>query len=147
VIRIRDTFTIARPVDEVFSYVANMENLPAWAKGVQSSHNLTGGEPRQGSRFEVTGKMGPQRMTVTYELFEFEPNRRFRARGNFGPFQFEEEFAFAGEGGSTRVSQAADMQPKGAAGLIAPLAQVIISRQMRGDNRRVKELLESRSRI
>jgi hypothetical protein len=123
-----------------------MENLPAWAKGVDSSRHVSGGEPRQGSRFDVTGKMGPQRMTVTYELFEFEPNRRFRARGDLGPFRFEEEFTFAGEGGSTRVTQAADMQPKGAAGLIAPLAGAILSRQMRGDNRRVKQVLESRSR-
>lgn len=40
------------------------------------------------------------------------------------------------------MSQAADMQPKGAGGLIAPLASIIISRQMHGDNRRVKQLLE-----
>lgn len=57
-IHIRDTFTIARPVDVVFSCVANRENLPAWAKGVESSRHLSGGEPGQGSRFEVTGKMG-----------------------------------------------------------------------------------------
>jgi uncharacterized protein YndB with AHSA1/START domain len=142
VIRVRDTFVIDRPVDLVFRYVANMENLPTWAKGVESSRHLSGGEPRQGSRFAVTGKMGPRRMTVTYEMLEFEPNRRFRARGDFGPFRFEEEFTFTGERSSTRVTQAADMQPKGAASLIAPVAGVILSRQMRGDNRRAKRLLE-----
>ena len=43
------------------------------------------------------------------------------------------------------MSQAADMQPKGAARLIAPLAGVIISRQMRGDNRRVKIFSRARA--
>ena len=70
--------------------MANMENLPAWAKGVESSRHLTGGEPGQGSRFEVTDKMGPQRMKVIHEVFDFEPDRRFRAGGDFGPFRFEE---------------------------------------------------------
>src|SRR5213593_4158473 len=36
VFRIHDSFTINRPLHEVFSYVANMENLPAWAKGVEA---------------------------------------------------------------------------------------------------------------
>ena len=45
-INVSDSVVIATPVDMVFAFVADHENLPAWTVGVKQSRRLTAGPLR-----------------------------------------------------------------------------------------------------
>ena len=45
VIDVSDSVVITRPVSEVFAFVADHENLPAWTVGVKHSERVTEGPP------------------------------------------------------------------------------------------------------
>lgn len=49
-ISVNDSVVIARSVPEVFAFVADHENLPAWTGGVKESQRLTAGPPASGAR-------------------------------------------------------------------------------------------------
>ncbi len=48
-IDVSDSVAISKPVPEVFAFVADHENLPAWTVGVKASRRLTEG-PRPSAR-------------------------------------------------------------------------------------------------
>ena len=71
------SITIKRPVDQVFAFVANMENEPQWHTDALEVKRLSEGEVGKGTSYQVQFRpspMGPPEGTV--ELVEFEPGRR-----------------------------------------------------------------------
>ena len=63
-IHVSDSVVIARPAAEVFAFVADHQNLPAWTVGVKTSRRLTAGPrgtaARTGSKARCSaGPSGP----------------------------------------------------------------------------------------
>ena len=60
--RVEQTFTISRPPEVVFDYVANPANLASWQTANTLVEQLTEGQPRLGSRYRerVKPTMGKQ---------------------------------------------------------------------------------------
>jgi hypothetical protein len=54
--RVEESVEINRPVEEVFSYVANPENLPEWSGIVQEVRKEAQGLPKEGDRFTTVAK-------------------------------------------------------------------------------------------
>ena len=50
VVHIRKQIEVARPVDEVFRYVADFSNSSEWDPGIAESRALTDGPVRKGAR-------------------------------------------------------------------------------------------------
>ena len=95
--------TIARPVAEVFGFVADGLNGPKWRPGVLDislvSGDGTGAVYKQG----VKGP-GGRRIDADYEITAFEPNRRLAFRAIAGPVRPTGEYRFEDVAGSTRLT-------------------------------------------
>src|SRR5436190_9141578 len=96
---------IDRPVDEVFAYVADMTNNPAWEGNFLSAERTTEGPIGIGTVFTCELKVPGRRVTSRIELTGFEPGRRIAFRGDqpasarpVGSITFEPA------GGGTRVT-------------------------------------------
>src|ERR671930_463884 len=94
------TITINRPVDEVFTFVADGRNARQWRSGVLDVDLVSGSG--LGARYSqrVRGP-GGRRIPADYEITAFEPNRKIGFRATAGPVRPEGSFTFEGIGTGT----------------------------------------------
>jgi len=66
---------ISAPPSDVFAFLANLENLPAWQSGIVSAELKTPGPVGLGSRAHVVRSLMGQRIAVDVVVVGFEPGR------------------------------------------------------------------------
>ena len=96
-------------------------------------------------RGRCDGMDAGRQLTVAYRITEFEPSAKMSATGTFAFLRFSETFGFQPTEDGTRVNLRNEMEPKGIATLGTPLWRLVLGSQIRGDNRRLKQVLEARS--
>ncbi len=132
-VRAELTIEIGRTPDEVFAYLADVSNLPAWQSGVKSA-------TRRGGLIEESRSLLGRELHTTLEILEEEPPRVFALRALDSPFPFTVRHELESADGGTRLTVAAEGEVPGfAAGLVARSAE----RQFRKDFERLKRILES----
>jgi uncharacterized protein YndB with AHSA1/START domain len=94
------TITINRPVDEVFTFLADGRNAKLWRSGVLDVDLVSGAG--LGARYSQ-GVRGPggRRIAADYEVTEYEPNSKIAFRATAGPVRPTGSFTFEGMGTGT----------------------------------------------
>ena len=132
-VRAELTIEIARTPEDVFSYLTDVSNLPAWQAGVKSATQRDG-------RIEESRSLLGREIETTLEIVEQEEPRLFTLRVQEGPVPFTVRHELEPVDGGTRLTVTAEGDVPGfAAGLVARRAE----RQFRKDFDRLKEILES----
>ena len=131
------TVEIARTPEEVFDYLVDVSNLPAWQSGVRSAR-------REGDRIHESRHLLGRELSTTLAIDEEERPRVFaiRALDSPVPFAVRHELEPNGSGGTrlTVVGEGdAGLLPGFAAGIMARRAE----KQFRKDFERLKRLLET----
>ena len=120
------TITIDRSVKEVFDFLMDGDNNPAWRPGVADIKRLTSKPDAVGAKFKQ-GMKGPTgRIDAYYEIVKCEPNSLIEFRVTAGPARPTGWYKFVSKGKSTEVTFILDFQPKGLAKLMEPM----INKQM-----------------
>jgi uncharacterized membrane protein len=104
--------TIARPVEEVFAFVADGENAMRWRPGVLDVKHVSGTGIGATYRQGVKGP-GGRRIDADYMITAFEPNRRIAFQATAGPVRPKGEYLFEDLGGSTRVTMSLSAELSG----------------------------------
>lgn len=99
-IQFENTITIRRPVEDVFAFVVNFENLPKWNYYVVDVRKVSQGDPGEGSVFHQIRKTDEQDFRVT----QFQPNVRIAVETtpNSKP-RFQRQFLFEPAEQGTRI--------------------------------------------
>jgi uncharacterized membrane protein len=142
---ITHTVEIARPADEVFAYLDDLERHGEWQSQIVSSRRDTEGPTRVGTRATDVRRVPGRTQSITYEVTEHDPPRKVSFKGVNGPVRPVGTVTVepAGEGAS-KVTIELDLQGHGLLGqLIAPLARNQARKQVPEDQARLKERLES----
>jgi glyoxylase-like metal-dependent hydrolase (beta-lactamase superfamily II) len=79
-----NTVTINRRPAEVFGFLAHFANVPVWNYAISETRKVAGGPVGVGARYRQTRTL-PTRSEETFEVTEFEPDRRLSIRGALGP--------------------------------------------------------------
>jgi uncharacterized membrane protein len=149
VIRVEESVEINRPVDEVFVYTSNPENFPQWVATVMEvRQEVPGGSPliRKGENFTAMQQALGRRFEAPFEVVDYEPNRRYAHRSTGGhpvPCYYSLHLR-AGVGGGDSFTPRIEAEPGGFFGLVGPVLEGAIRRQMRTNLVTLKDLLESR---
>ncbi len=137
------TIEIARTPEDVFSYLTNVSNLPAWQSGVHSAQIEDAGPARAGARIRESRHMLGRELNTTLEITEFDSPRLFvlEALNSPVPFSVRHELAPNEEGTTLTVVGEGDAAflPGFASGILARRAE----KQFRKDFERLKKLLEA----
>lgn len=142
-IHVEDEVEIHRPATEVFAFVSDHENLPAWTVGVKRATRTSPPPIGVGTRYVVDARILGRRVESTYEVTAYEPGRVVAGRMVSPFFAFDEEYRFEGDGaGRTRVTLSADARPGGVMRLLRPVLGLAFHRQVRADHRRLRTALE-----
>jgi len=107
--------TIARPIDEVFAFVANGEQAKRWRPGVRDITKASGAsDGGVGTRYlqGVKGPMG-RRISADYDITVYEPNKLLEFQTVSGPARPHGRFDFAPVEGGTQVTFSLDAELKG----------------------------------
>jgi uncharacterized protein YndB with AHSA1/START domain len=137
-IHFENTIEIARDPGAVFSYLAELENLPAWNYAIQETCKLDPGPVGVGSRY-VQIRTVPARSEETFEVTEFEPGRRLAIRGRFGPLAGELSYVLEPSGAATALINTVALD---APRLLAPLAARQIRTAVAGNLQVLRQNLE-----
>jgi uncharacterized protein YndB with AHSA1/START domain len=145
VIRVEESVEINRPVEEVFSYATTPENFPEWVGNVIEVRDTpVGGLLKEGETFTVEQKLLGRRFESPFEVIAYEPNRRYAHRSTGGPVPVTMNFTYepvSSEG--TRITQRNEAEPGGFFGLVGPVLQRALRRQLRTNLENLKDRLEA----
>ena len=132
---------IRRPLDDVFTFVADARNDVRWCPKVKS---VSGGDPGLGARYAVVHKPVPGKPAREMEMtcVGWEPPRRISWLQEDGTDVFRVTYSLAGlPGDGTRLEQTSDFD-LGAPRLLRPLYRWGIGRDVARQLRELKALLE-----
>jgi carbon monoxide dehydrogenase subunit G len=133
VVRAELTIEIARAPEDVFSYLTDVSNLPAWQAGVK-------GATLRDGRIEESRSLLGRELNTTLEVVEQEEPRLFTLRALDSPVPFTVRHELEPADGGTRLTVTAEGDVPGfAAGILARR----VEKQFRKDFERLKEILES----
>ncbi|MEM7131211.1 MAG: SRPBCC family protein [Chloroflexota bacterium] len=128
------TATIKLPVQQVWRFLVDMEQSPAWMKGVNKitpvgpNHGLPNGTTMIGARFTThlsTSGQGAQREVM---VTAWEPNHRFALTSNEGGILTTYEYCLRSKREYTEMTLHAEFRASGVWRLIGPLVTYMMKR-------------------
>jgi uncharacterized membrane protein len=134
VININSSTFIYRPIKQVFDFVTTPENDFQWQYGTLASAQITEGLAKVGTAFQSIGHLLGHRIQGTYEVTEYEPNKKYEFKSLSGPLQSFTSYTFNIAKGSTKV----DMSLRANAVNLIDLNENIIEKKMK---KQIKENL------
>jgi len=136
---------ISRSPEDVFSYVTDVQRLPEWQESLVHSHLQGDGPVAVGSRVTQTRRVGGGERTMTSEVTEYSPPRRFAFRGIDGPIRAIAKGAVEplGDGARSRFTIELDFEGHGIGKLLLPLVRRQVRQELPRNHRHLKERLES----
>lgn len=136
-----NTITIARPVGEVFAFLADAENDKEWRGGVIEIAR-TGGEGIGATYRQVVSGPGRRRVDADVEITDFVPDRRIAFRTTKGPVRPTGSYDLRTHGDGTELTFRLAANLSGLKKLMSPM----VSRTMNSEVAAVvnlKRILES----
>jgi uncharacterized membrane protein len=135
---------INRPIDEVFTYVSNLQNGPEWQNGLVEVCRKANGPLGIGSQFSAVRKFLGRKMESVIEFVVYEPDKRIAFKSVSGSSPFEQSFLFETAGEGTKLTTVLKLQTEGLMGLAEPLIASSVKQEMEADLSVLKEKLEER---
>ena len=153
-IRVSSSIEVSRPAEPVFAFLADAENNPKWQRGMQSCRWTTEPPIGVGSVYEQHARFLGRDIVSTFEVVAFEdppepttagPGRSISIRTIQSTFPIAVTRSVEPlTDDRCRVSADVRGDASGVFRIAAPLLRQMVQRSVRGDYRRLKELLESR---
>jgi Polyketide cyclase / dehydrase and lipid transport len=139
----QNTVTIRRPVQDVFGFLADFENLPTWNHAILQTKKTSPGPIGVGTTYRQIRSL-PSRSEEAFEVTVFEPTNRLEVHGEVGPFTATIGYLLLPLGDGTCLTNTVDLQPASAAPrLFAPLAALRVKTAVAANLDALKQLLET----
>jgi uncharacterized protein YndB with AHSA1/START domain len=120
-----DEFTIvtviARPVDEVFAVITDLERMPLWAPGMSGAQVTSEGPLQAGSTIIYQGTFLGRGLELPFVCTALTENKHFGTRTAGGPFYLETDAVLEPAEKGTRVRHTYRGESRGFFKLAEPL--------------------------
>jgi uncharacterized protein YndB with AHSA1/START domain len=136
--KIERTFTIHRPVEEVFAYLCEVEHGPRYISGQREAHKTSNGPMGIGTTFATTSKF--LHRAAAFEITEYEPNHRLAWKAVSGARAMT-TWGLQPSGPSTRITFTQVAESHGLLRLPESLLQELANGHADQDLATLKELL------
>ena len=137
---------ISRSPADVFAYLTDPSNLPAWQESVVRVDGHSGGPVADTKSLFITRHVGPRDMKMGVEIGNLDPPRSWTVTGLDGPVRGNVKGTVEplDDGTRSRVTIEVDLQGQGIGKLIVPLvARRQVQKEMPKNVQRLKQILES----
>ena len=103
-IHIISSIHIYQPIKRVFEFISNPENDFQWQYGTLASTRISERIAALGTSFQTTGNFMGHRIQSTFEVTEFDPNKKYSFKSLTGPLQSFTTYTFALASGYTQLN-------------------------------------------
>jgi uncharacterized protein YndB with AHSA1/START domain len=136
------TIHLNRPIEQVFEFLADSQNLRTWQSNLIENEQLTEGPLRVGTRFREVRRTGPRQSEIQGEITDFEHNKHFATKTLTKP-NVTVNYSFEPENAGTRLNYKFIMLTSGIMRLLEPLIAGSIKKDTDLDFQKLKSILES----
>jgi uncharacterized protein YndB with AHSA1/START domain len=136
------SITINRPVAEVFAYVSDVSNEPAWHTDVLEARQTSEGPIGIGTTFLILVKPSMGVSEGVTEVIGFDPNRRQVMRGEMGSMRPTITDLFEPADGGTKFTRRIQIEASGLMRLTLPLVRPMTGKIWTGFLANLKRVLE-----
>jgi hypothetical protein len=143
--RFEINLVIHRPIEEVFAFISNAENLPRWRAATLEVKPLSGGTPGVGSLFKGRFTFLGRPFEGNLEVIAREPCHRYATKMVGGPFPLAAHYTLEAVEGVTHLTLIIQGEPGGFFKLAEPLVVSMARRSYESDLHNLKEMLEAQA--
>ena len=137
--------TIDRTPEDVFAYLADLENLPQWNYAIQRTHKVTPGPVSVGTRYQQIRTV-PSLQEESLEVVEFDAGRRLAVRGTLNHLPARLDYDVTTARDVTVVTNTVELAVRGPLALVSPLATRQIKSAVAQNLSVLKQILEGGNR-
>jgi len=146
-VHLKQRLVIQQPIEEVFAYLSELQNLVEWSSSVIAVRKQTSGAMQVGAAVQITSRFLGNWQNMTFEVVEYDHSRWLTLKSISGvaPSHFSYQLESTEEG-ETQISREAMLSlSKGA--FMQPEHVVVsaLHRYLQGDLLTLKDLLEARA--
>jgi hypothetical protein len=135
---------VARPANDAFAFVADVENNPRWQRGMRSCRWTSPPPHGVGATYDQTARFLGKDIVSSFRVVEHLPGRRVKITTTKSPFPITETRSVQPLGDDRAyISAIVEGDASGFFRIAAPLLRALVARSVRGDYARLKRLLES----
>ncbi len=134
---------IDRPVAEVFKFATKPENEPQWNASMQESEITSEGPMGVGTTVRSVSRVLGRTAETTWEVTEYEVNRKKAVKSTSGPIPFESAAVFESVEDGTKLTFTIQAEAGGIFRLITPVIVRMGKSQTENNFANLKELLEA----
>ena len=136
-----NTVMISRPIEQVFGFLSDFENLPRWNYVIVETHKVSQGPVGVGTIYQQVRSV-PSRSQERFEVTTYNPPRHLEIQGQLGPFPSRLSYALDALPEGTRVTNSVELELRGPGRLLGRVAVPRVRDAVAANLRKLKELLE-----
>jgi carbon monoxide dehydrogenase subunit G len=133
---------VEKPINDVFAFISNLNNMPKWNTTVMGVEQITPGEVGVGTKFKGAGEMMGRRTEGEIQVTVYEPDTKFGVQMNAEPMQVNMTVSFKTVDTGTNINLNAQGNPSGFFKLAEPLMAGRVKAMMEENLARLKSQLE-----
>jgi hypothetical protein len=133
---------IYQPIKRVFDFISTPENDFQWQYGTLASTRLTGGIIGLGANFQSVSHLMEHRIQSTFEVTDYEPNRKYGFKSISGPLQSFTTYTFEIVKNCTQVTVSMQANAVNLVGLNENVLEKKMKRQIKDNLAMLKSILE-----
>lgn len=141
-INLNTNTVIYRPVKQVFDFVSTPENDFQWQYGTLASSRISGNANTIGTFFRSIGHLLGERAQGTFEVTEYELNKRYGFKSLSGPLHSKTSYTFVIANGSTQVTVSTQAKVGISSKMDERILEKKMKRQLKENLKVLKDLLE-----
>jgi hypothetical protein len=146
-INLNASTVIYRPIQQVFDFVSIPENDFQWQYGILTATGLSEGVSKPGSFFRSIGHLLGHRVQSTFEVTEYEPNRKYGFKSLSGPLHSQTSYTFEVASGSTKINISIQAHVVDFFQMNERLLEKKMKKELKENLTLLKDLLEAKSLV
>ena len=147
-INLNSSAVVCRPVGQVFEFLSMPENDVWWHYGTLAASTLTEGIPSKGTFFRSIGHWMGRRNLSTFEVTEYDPNRKYGFKSVSGPLSSQTSYTLGmGHNGCTKIEISIQADVVDLFQMEEGILEEKMKRQLKEDLKMLKDLLKTNAAV
>jgi uncharacterized membrane protein len=142
VARIEESIEIKRPREEVYDYMAKVDNLERCSDAIAEVRDAPGRAVEPGDTYSTVAKIIGQTIETNHRVVTAIPPELLEIEGKTGRTEVRVRIVFENTNEGTRVIQTGEGKPGGALRFAGPMFERTMRSQIQSDLRNLKRILE-----
>jgi uncharacterized protein YndB with AHSA1/START domain len=136
-----NSVVIRRPIEEVFAFLSDLENVPKWNYAIVETRKVSEGPVGLGTVYRQVRSV-PSRSEERLEVTAFNPPGHLEIRGQLGPFPSRLSYDLDALPDGTRVTNSVELELRGPGRVLGRVAVPRVRDAVATNLRKLKELLD-----